>query len=307
MNATRDLKKYKPARVYLAGPMRGIPEFNFPAFDEAAARGRAMGLEIISPAELDRAHGLNETGHDGKVDDNGLSAVCTHEFMASAAWRDFKAIVGRDPSDRTLRTEQNRGCDFVALLPGWENSRGARAEKAIAEWVGIMVLDARTFKPFGEPPLGGPVVAQAPPGCYVETLPPPTQDGPREIRNGDFVVKDSGKRQQFATGAVRDDQDGKGFFDSIPYEALECLAKLYEAGAKKYGDDNWRKGIPLRAYLNSATRHLLKLNNGWADEDHAAAVLWNICGYVWTACQVKAGKLPASLANDRLTNARKSA
>jgi hypothetical protein len=57
MNATRDLKKYKPARVYIAGPMRGIPEFNFPAFD-AAARGRAMGLEIISPAELDRAHGF---------------------------------------------------------------------------------------------------------------------------------------------------------------------------------------------------------------------------------------------------------
>jgi hypothetical protein len=36
-------------------------------------------------------------------------------------------------------------------------------------------------------------------------------------------------------------------------------------------------------------------------------VLWNVCGYIWTACQVKAGKLPASLANDRLTNARKSA
>lgn len=116
-----------------------------------------------------------------------------------------------------------------------------------------------------------------------------------EIRNGEFVVKDSGERQTFATGAVRDGGEGKGYFHCLPYEPLLALARLYEAGARKYGKDNWRKGIPLSRYLDSAFRHLLKLCAGWKDEDHAAAVLWNLCGFIWTAEQVKGGELPPEL------------
>jgi hypothetical protein len=82
---------------------------------------------------------------------------------------------------------------------------------------------------------------------------------PAVIPNGEFVVKDSGTRTNFETGAVRDGADGKGFFHCLPYEAIEALAKLYEAGAKKYAKDNWKKGIPFSRYLDSLLRHALKL------------------------------------------------
>jgi hypothetical protein len=277
-------------RVYIAGPMRGIPDLNFPAFDAAAARGRALGHDILNPAELDR-----DSGFDGK----GHSELITPDFMKGAAWRDFVAIVGPRPD--TFRAV-GKGCDAVAMLPGWERSRGARAEKAIAEWIGLAILDAETFEPLGAEP---PVVAKAPPGCYVERLPPAVKD---PIKYGDgYTMQDSGKRDQFATGAVRDAAGDKGFFHCIPYLPVERLAKLYEAGSRKYSKDNWRKGIPLSRFLDSAIRHLLKIADGWADEDHAAAVLWNVCGYIWTANEIAAGRLPKELADDRLSATTKEA
>jgi hypothetical protein len=135
-----------PKRVYIAGPMRGYPNFNFPAFDAAAKRGRDLGYVVISPAELDRGQGFSEQGQDGKVNDQGHNETVTLDFMKGAAWRDFKAIVGDRP-DQFRPT--NAGCDAVAMLAGWEKSRGARAEKAIAEWVGLDILDAETFLPLG--------------------------------------------------------------------------------------------------------------------------------------------------------------
>jgi hypothetical protein len=61
-----------------------------------------------------------------------------------------------------------------------------------------------------------------------------------------FEVKDSGKRQEFETGAVRDVRDGKGRYDLISPYALKRLAIIYERGALKYGDDNYLKGMPHR-------------------------------------------------------------
>jgi hypothetical protein len=248
--------------IYLAGPMRGIPEFNFPAFDEAAARGRALGHHIISPADLDRDAGFSEKGQDGKVNATGHSETITLDFMRGAINRDVASIVG---------TAGAPGVDAVAMLPGWENSRGAKGERALAEWLGIPILDATTFAPF---------------------------EKHGEIKNGRYTVKDSGAREQFTTGAVRDAGDGKGFFHCIPFVALEAVAKLYEAGAKKYAKDNWKKGIPLSRFLDSAFRHLGKLADKWTDEDHAAAVAWNVFGYIWTAHQIDTGKLPGSLATE---------
>ena len=70
-----------------------------------------------------------------------------------------------------------------------------------------------------------------------------------------YEVKDSGARQQFHTGAVRDIQKGKGRYDLITPIALKRLAKHYENGAVKYGDSNWTKGIPLKRITDSAIRH----------------------------------------------------
>lgn len=63
-----------------------------------------------------------------------------------------------------------------------------------------------------------------------------------------------------------------------------CLevAKHFEEGAKKYGDDNWRKGIPAHVYIDSAVRHYLKYLAGWNDEPHDRAVAWNIMCCIWT-------------------------
>ena len=94
-------------------------------------------------------------------------------------------------------------------------------------------------------------------------------------------IKDSGNRKEFSTGAVRDIQEGKGRFDLIPYEMMERLAKHYEAGAKKYGERNWQKGIPSWSCVNSAMRHLAKYNDGWKDEDHLSAVIFNIAAIMY--------------------------
>lgn len=58
-------------------------------------------------------------------------------------------------------------------------------------------------------------------------------------------VKDSGKRQEFQTGSIRDTREGKGRYDLLPPHAIFRLAKHFENGAKKYGDRNWEKGQPL--------------------------------------------------------------
>jgi hypothetical protein len=54
-----------------------------------------------------------------------------------------------------------------------------------------------------------------------------------------FIVKDSGKRQEFSTGARRDISTGKGRFDLLPPYAITRLAQHFENGSLKYGDRNW--------------------------------------------------------------------
>ena len=59
------------------------------------------------------------------------------------------------------------------------------------------------------------------------------------------------------------------------------VAKHFEEGAKKYGEYNWQKGIPVNCYLDSAIRHYLKYRRGDKDEDHARAFVWNCLCCVW--------------------------
>lgn len=126
---------------------------------------------------------------------------------------------------------------------------------------------------------------------------------PGPIANGEFILNDTGRRRVFETGAQRDAGVGKGYFHCLPYVAIEALAKLYEAGAIKYGRDNWKLGIPLNCYLDAMLRHALKLAEARVDEDHAAAVMWNAAGFIWTANEVRAGRLPSHLDNIGWLNA----
>lgn len=92
------------------------------------------------------------------------------------------------------------------------------------------------------------------------------------------MIKDSGERTQFASGAVRDMHEGKGDMASIPWEAVLRLSKHYENGAKKYQRWNFRKGIPVSSFIDSACRHLAKYQCGMDDEDHLAAAAFNVLG-----------------------------
>lgn len=96
------------------------------------------------------------------------------------------------------------------------------------------------------------------------------------MADNEFVVKDSGARQEFETGAKRDTQDDKPRPSLVSPFAIERIAWVYTRGAKKYGDHNWQKGMPYSRYLDSAERHLLAFKKGETDEDHLAQACWNL-------------------------------
>lgn len=92
-----------PRRVYVAGPMTGFPELNFPAFHAVAAHLRSEGFEVVNPAEL----------NDGEK-----------------SWADC------------MRTDiaQLVTCDAVVTLPGWPASKGASLEVEIARSLGMRIV-----------------------------------------------------------------------------------------------------------------------------------------------------------------------
>ncbi len=91
-------------RVYVSGPMTGLPGLNFPAFEAAATALRAKGYEVVSPHEDDKP---------------GLE---WHEYLRA----DLALLVT---------------CDAIASLPGWEQSKGARLEHHVADELGLLRLD----------------------------------------------------------------------------------------------------------------------------------------------------------------------
>lgn len=108
-------------------------------------------------------------------------------------------------------------------------------------------------------------------------------------------VKDSGERQEYETGARRDTREGKGRYDLLMPYATSRDAKHLENGAVKYGDNNWRKGMPCSRFLDSALRHLFKFLEGHRDEDHLAAVRWNVGAVMEQIELIKRGVLPREL------------
>lgn len=99
---------------YLAGPMRGYDWFNFPAFDAAAAKLRAKGHEVMSPAEHDRECGFDET----------LNTLDGFDMRAGIMW-DLQAVADSE---------------CVWVLPGWETSSGCAVELALANFLGIPIV-----------------------------------------------------------------------------------------------------------------------------------------------------------------------
>lgn len=112
-------------KIYLAGRMRGIPKFNFPAFFAAADALRQKGHTVFNPAERDvNLHGEalmdNPTGDVSKIDP-ALNFSLRHALAADTQFICLEA-------------------DAIALLPGWEQSKGATAEHALAVALGHEVI-----------------------------------------------------------------------------------------------------------------------------------------------------------------------
>lgn len=112
------------------------------------------------------------------------------------------------------------------------------------------------------------------------------------------MLKDSGERRNFETGAVRDRSSGKGRMDLLPYRALIELSKLFEEGANKYEARNWEKGIPVKEYLDSGARHHAKIMIGLNDEPHLVQWCWNALCALDTVLRIKEGTLPECLLAD---------
>ena len=105
-------------RIYIAGPMTGIPAFNFPAFNRAAHILRALGYDVVNPAELD----AGDVGPDGK-------ATKPYTWYLR---RDLRALLD---------------CNAVALLHGWEDSTGATLEAHVAKALGMDVRELGDILP----------------------------------------------------------------------------------------------------------------------------------------------------------------
>lgn len=110
-------------RIYLAGPMRGIPNFNFPAFDFAANQLRREGHEVFSPAERDRAAYGSAVEDNPTGDESKAPPGCTIEDCMAA---DCEWIC--------------RNADTIAVLPGWEKSSGAGAETSLGKALGLSLI-----------------------------------------------------------------------------------------------------------------------------------------------------------------------
>lgn len=122
-----------------------------------------------------------------------------------------------------------------------------------------------------------------------------TDNNSRRTPWPEFVTKDSGEREVFASGMVRDVRTGKGRWDLIPTDGLARVAGLYERGAVKYGPRNWEKGSEFSRYMDSMIRHAFQASAGMTDEDHLAAVAWNALAIMDHQARVARGELPESL------------
>lgn len=101
--------------LYIAGPMSGLPRWNFDAFAEAADSLRAAGYDVVSPHEIDLA-----CGFDPDDPEETFTLADWHEAMR----RDVEALLH---------------VDGVALLPGWQRSSGAFVEAVVADAIGLPV------------------------------------------------------------------------------------------------------------------------------------------------------------------------
>jgi len=109
------------------------------------------------------------------------------------------------------------------------------------------------------------------------------------------MMHDSGKRQKFDTGAVRDTAEEKSRIDLISPYAQERKGHWLRLGAKKYKERNWEKGIPISRCIASLERHIQDYKKGKTNEDHLAAIAVNAEFIMHYEAMIIKGLLPKEL------------
>lgn len=297
---------YRRKQYYIAGPMTGKRQFNFPAFDAAAASLTAAGYLVTSPAELDdektRAAAIASPDGDPKV----------YAAVTGSTWGDFLS------RDVKLIADE---CDAIVALEGWEYSRGARLEIFVARSCGKPVYDYEAWlHDVGRNYL-----------CTDHLIPDDelaevmedevfdeqfaAEDGAEE-KTVNFLAYDElpegrekcencgglGERDSERTfedlpcgrcnklghvpkGSQRPGPRGSGevrvtsetggqkgkkpqAMGLIPPEALLALSEVYGMGAEKYDAHNYLKGYDWSLSFSACLRHLMAAEKGeWLDEE----------------------------------------
>jgi hypothetical protein len=302
-------------KIYVSGPMRGKPAFNFPAFREATVMLEKHGHEVFSPAARDEAlhpeidwYSENMDGSDYAIESLGFD-------LAEALEADCRYIIHE--------------ADAVCVLPGWEESRGSRAEAALADALGKPVYTLDTLISSGfrvnvaeklRPHPALAAVQETPRWGAVGTLnkidmdPPITdipagstvwvgirEDGTAGLDHVDLPTSEFGTLSKEEQTELDSWMTGKGEtrevsesgamkgvkltrYDLIPVKALRALAEHYGRTTRKYPPNNWRKGFEwsksYAALLRHATqwwgREDLDVDPSWPEgSPHLAAVAWH--------------------------------
>jgi hypothetical protein len=116
----RGTERMSRKEIYIAGPMRGKPEFNFPAFFEADWRLQSEGWYVHNPAQFDIERGLNVIGAKGEMGE--IPEFCIKKAMAE----NCKSICESDA---------------IYLLKGWKDSKGSQCEFILAQLIGLEVIE----------------------------------------------------------------------------------------------------------------------------------------------------------------------
>ncbi len=257
---------------YLAGPMSGYPEYNFPAFEKAAdvlRKRRVNGYaiyDVLSPVDITRA--LWKERYNREFNPMKDKAEWGDPIVAEMLKRDLAAVFE---------------ADGIVLLPGWEQSKGANIELAVAKQVGKMIL---TYNPATQQ-----IKVVAPNDVTPKRTELPVAAAPVAPASGDFKVSTANKKVPL---------------DYLPLSALGGAARVFQYGDTKYARGNFLNatladGAEAR-YTGGIMRHLgscqgldgildysrIDEESGLPEIDHMLAGL-----IMLRAVLIKENKLPA--------------
>ena len=116
----RMIRELRKPTIYIAGPMRGFDDYNYPAFDRQQKVLEEQGWNVINPAEMDRD---DEKPINGPMQFDPDNNYEDHEYMRQALKRDMVAICDE--------------CTAIYMMSKWETSRGAKAEWHLAKALGL--------------------------------------------------------------------------------------------------------------------------------------------------------------------------